>query len=308
MALLEDAGGDGLADVDIGPGPETLRDAVRDVCALGGWRVGSPGKVRIALVGGAGQSVASRGEAPALLCRVGQAVGPGVDLVVPGDEAALLVALDHRLGSERGRVVAVRGRSGGVGTSTIAAALAWQLGDRCVLVDADPAGGGAERLVGVSAPLVGGGGTLLARGAVDALPRWGEVALVRARPSGVAAVCEALARDARWVVVDVGRGAQVRADALIEVENGGISGISGREDDAGAATVHAPLAARVHVGRIPPARRGEGVVTVRVRSLRAPIRAIEAGFGPRPACSRRFARAVARMVKAVNECWDSDDE
>ncbi|HET9874029.1 MAG TPA: septum site-determining protein Ssd [Propionibacteriaceae bacterium] len=62
---------------------------------------------------------------------------------------ALADAAGSRLGS--GRLLAVIGGSGGAGASTLASGLAVvaaQLGQRCLLIDADPLGGGLDLLMG----------------------------------------------------------------------------------------------------------------------------------------------------------------
>lgn len=248
------------------------------VCALGGWSVGAGG-VLIACQSGVADA----------LCRVASAPGPGVDLVLPGDEAALLLTLDEALAPERGRVVAVGGLSGGAGTSTIAAALAWRLGG--VLVDADPLGPGATALVGIAAPhVVTDTAEVLGRGALAALPSWGPVAVVRAAPPATAAAVAALSRVSPWVVCDVGRASLECADVDVAVGRAGVA-------DAQA------WAARKRRGVLVVTGPGAGGVPgVRLRSLRAPARASAAGWGPRPSCSRAFARAIGRIAGQVQRC------
>jgi secretion/DNA translocation related CpaE-like protein len=84
--------------------------------------------------------------------------GPSVRLgapvaVLPGGASELLatVSAAGRRSAERGRVVAVVGGSGGVGASTVAAALAFvaaRSDRRAMVVDLDPLGGGLDLLVG----------------------------------------------------------------------------------------------------------------------------------------------------------------
>jgi secretion/DNA translocation related CpaE-like protein len=74
-------------------------------------------------------------------------------VLLPSGAGRLSTALADAtgLGAGKGQVVAVVGGSGGVGTSTVAAALAFvgaQRGLRTMLVDADPIGGGLDLLVG----------------------------------------------------------------------------------------------------------------------------------------------------------------
>lgn len=292
--------------VSIGEGPQPLRQAVADVCALGGWAVG-PGGIQVACSPGVSDAC----------CRVGQTPGPGIDVVLPGDEDALLVALEDALAMHRGRVVAVRGSAGGVGTSSIAAALAWRLGG--VLVDADPAGPGVHTLLGLEPVYAGGGtGAILAGGARARLPRWGDVAVVRtggrwcgagtepgagedgsagagcAGEAGVAGnaaasgVAAALAREVDWVVCDVGRGRYPAPDREVCVSRA-IPGETARNSVTDG--VVRVLVGSRRVGRCP------GVVGV--PSLRGPARAVAGGWGPRPDASRSFARAIARLAREV---------
>lgn len=134
-------------------------------------------------------------------------------------------------GEPAGKVVAVVGASGGVGASVLAVALARQAARsdlRCVLVDADATGGGLDLVVS-SEPLVGSRwadlaqarGRLASSALIDALPRYGEVALLShgTEPVDVAAeamtsVIAAARGGSDLVVLDLPR--QLLDDALAE--------------------------------------------------------------------------------------------
>jgi len=94
------------------------------------------------------------GDQPRLaeLCRWSVQLHAAV-ITVPEGAAALSSALATvRSGAGRGVVVTLVGGSGGVGTSTLAAGLAWSAARRglaTLLVDLDPLGGGLDLLVGV---------------------------------------------------------------------------------------------------------------------------------------------------------------
>ncbi|MBD3689580.1 hypothetical protein H8R18_08640 [Nanchangia anserum] len=270
------------ADVTIGPGPESLRAALAEVCALGGWSTGPGGLVLACCEGGAD------GEGP-IAFRIGQAPGPGIDFVIPGDEPALLVALDHALAPSAGHVVTVRGLAGGVGTSLLAAALAWRLG--AVLVDADPAGPGATHLVGIDAVAlsVSDGGVLAA--ATETLSSWGPVRVARVE-GNVEAACAALARMCAWVVCDVGRGSGW-GDVTVGV---------GRVGVVEAATLSRTGTPDV-LALVDTRRRCRASCrVVPVPSLTAPIRSIGGGWGPRPTSSRGFARCLRQLEREVRAC------
>jgi secretion/DNA translocation related CpaE-like protein len=97
--------------------------------------------------------VVSRGDPPPSLWR--HAVGVGAEHVValPDGEAWLVSALADAVegATQCGRVLAVLGGRGGAGASVLAAAVAVAAaadGDRVMLVDCDPLGGGLDLLLG----------------------------------------------------------------------------------------------------------------------------------------------------------------
>jgi hypothetical protein len=113
-----------------------------------------------------------------------------------------------------GPVLGVLGAVGGVGTSTLAAALAHVAAG--VLVDTDGAGGGIDVLLGIEGvPGARWSGVRLAGGRLDpsafadGLPRWGRAhvlaADVRPRAEDVATVLAAAAASGAPAVVDLGR-------------------------------------------------------------------------------------------------------
>ena len=114
-------------------------DAAAAVAALG-----LPARRGLLLVG--------RDEAPAAACTYSTELGAAV-LTLPTGAEALAAAVGGRGGRRpgSGRLVAVTGGCGGVGSSTWAAALAVvgaRSGTRTALVDLDPRGGGIDLLLG----------------------------------------------------------------------------------------------------------------------------------------------------------------
>lgn len=72
-------------------------------------------------------------------------------IVLPEGRAWLSSVLTHSVAGGMGRLIAVLGGSGGVGASTLAAALAWRVasaGSSVALVDIDRLGGGIDLLLG----------------------------------------------------------------------------------------------------------------------------------------------------------------
>ncbi|HET7529598.1 MAG TPA: septum site-determining protein Ssd [Mycobacteriales bacterium] len=96
-------------------------------------------------------AVLARGDEPAGW-RAAVLLGAEQVAVIPGDEHALLAGvLSARAGGVGPRVVACLPATGGAGASTVAAGLAAaaaRAGTPTLLVDADPAGGGLDMLVG----------------------------------------------------------------------------------------------------------------------------------------------------------------
>jgi hypothetical protein len=124
-------------------------------------------------------------------------------------------------------LIAVVGASGGVGCSTVAAHLAWAAhADRACLVDADLDGGAIDVTVGVDhvlGPRWGDFGSLrgTADGAaiLDVLPRTSRYAVLAAGHGGappevVQSVLTGLREACGFVVLDVGRPANLRRELL----------------------------------------------------------------------------------------------
>lgn len=130
-------------------------------------------------------------------------------------------------------VVAVLGASGGVGTSTLAAALAGHASGPDhpgILVDLDPGGGGLDLLLGIEQQpgarweeLASVGGRVDSHVLVDALPKvddvrvlsWSTEAGLDPDLAAVTTVVESLAAGRGRVVLDAGRGVDLRAQALL---------------------------------------------------------------------------------------------
>lgn len=163
-----------------------------------------------------GVVLASRRRERAALNEMAVAMGAEHVVTLPDDEAWLVdrlaVAGDGQPG---GVVVPVVGCRGGAGASTLVAATAMQaveMGLRCVVVDADPAGADLDLLDMVGEPglrwsdLAASGGRLPAGALAAALPQRSGVALLRAGdPVALVPVVDALARAFDLVLVDMPR-------------------------------------------------------------------------------------------------------
>jgi secretion/DNA translocation related CpaE-like protein len=154
-----------------------------------------------------------------------RAVEIGAERVVrlPDDESWLLAraAGAVRAPVDRGWLVAVGGSCGGAGASTVAAAVALAAAPDCVLVDADPWGGGLDLLLGVEGveglrwpELAGVRGRLAGDALLAGLPEVDGVSVLAASRStpitvtgeALTAVVEAIRGEGVPVVVDLPRG------------------------------------------------------------------------------------------------------
>ncbi len=258
-------------------------------------------------------------------------------LAVPDDLDRLSELLSDLDRPRQGRVVAVTGGSGGVGTSVTATALALRAAvGPTLLVDLDPWGPGLGRVLGGRPgegitwdDLSGVDGRLSASELAAALPRDGDLALLTWPDDGavplddrlVAEVVAAGARGHDWVVVDCPRGAARSPDLLglcdlvLLLVAGTVAGV------ASAARVAAPLrAAGAPVGLV--VRAGGGAVPGAEvsRLLGLPLVAevghdrrlgehVDAGLGPVRGRRSSLVRAVDGVLalleddRAVGEPW-----
>lgn len=212
------------------------------------------------------------------LWRAAVAVGARAVLTLPRERRALL---DHlaALGEDAGagaRTVAVVGACGGLGTSSLAAALALAAArsTTALLVDGDPLGGGLDLLLGLEGePGLRWGDVSGARGSVrpavlaQHLPRLGRAAVLSCSrgapavldPDAVAVVLDAGRRGHGCVVLDLARHldeaarvALAAADVLLLVTSAGVRGAAAAQ---AVLAVAAPLVADVRLVVRAPAGR-----------------------------------------------------
>lgn len=225
---------------DVAPDPTAARAAwpgaplvvVGDDVADALVRVAVPRRADVALVG---TDLDDAG-----VWQRGVALGAEHVVFLPDGEEWLVERLaEAARGGPRGRVVGVVGGRGGAGATTLAVALAVAArrgGEQVLLVDADPLGGGLDLALGAEAapgarwPQLTGG-RLTTAVLDDALPRFGELAVLSAGrddvpvpPERVAALIDTARRAAELVVVDLprqaddaARAALVRCDAVLLV-------------------------------------------------------------------------------------------
>ncbi|MEJ2869550.1 septum site-determining protein Ssd [Actinomycetospora sp. OC33-EN08] len=186
-----------------------------------------------------GVVVLCRGDPPGSVWEPAVAVGAEHVVSLPEGEQWLVTALSEIEGEVPdggpGRVVCVLGGRGGAGASVLAAAIAVRArdeGDRVLLVDCDPLGGGldlvvgAEQLDGLRWPgLALGGGRVAAASLHDALPSADGPLTVLAcdrhgpgpAPEAAVAVVTAGRRAGDTVVCDLPRHLTEAATAVLEV-------------------------------------------------------------------------------------------
>lgn len=171
------------------------------------------------------------------LCSLSARVGAAV-VVLPEHRAVLGGLVQIGAGADReGRMVAVRGASGGAGASTVAAGLAWRAartGRRCAVVDLDPYGGGLDLVLGAESEpgwrwpdLAAVTGQLV--DIAERLPQVDEVTVVSAGRHGAVTVPSATAvdsvlngclREHDLVITDLGRSLpdELAAEALARAD------------------------------------------------------------------------------------------
>lgn len=262
------------------PTPGTLLVGADQVAAVA--RSSVVGRAEVHLVGGVGDQ--------ARLCEWSAALGAAV-IVLPDGLRWLASALSGARDTRAAAVLAVVGASGGLGTSTLAAGLAWvasERGSRAALVDLDPGGGGADLLFGLERqPGWRWPGLTAADGFLgdlhDHLPHTDQLAVVshdRRDPTSVSAtaavaVLRSLSRSHDVVVADAGSRpgpaelAAIRAaDGALLVTSADVRGLAAAARQLQLIDAHLPMAAVL--SRIRPA--GAGVALIE-RTLRLPVAA-----------------------------------
>jgi secretion/DNA translocation related CpaE-like protein len=142
--------------------------------------------------------VVAAGRPGPLAYRAAAEVGASGVFGIPGDEAALLQRLAPTSGGSQshGRVLAVIGSSGGVGTSTLAAALALTpTAGATGLVDLDPGSGGLDVVLGMEGAPGVRWPDLVTDESID--PRWLVSAAPRHQPRGTQATVSLVSWDRR---------------------------------------------------------------------------------------------------------------
>lgn len=230
-------------------------------------------------------------------------------------------------GGGAAEVIAVLGGSGGVGASTLAAALAWRAADRgrsVALVDADPLGGGIDLLLGAERepgwrwPRFGAADGVLGD-LREFLPAIDEVTVLsmgrgpdpELGREPIAAVLGSLQRSFELIVVDPGRSdrpgcreALRRADRTVLLVGACVRGLAAAGHLVRAV---APAASEVVLRGLPGVRVPDDAVEealglpVRARLRHEPRLAVAADRGERPPLSQRRAglgRVCDRLLAA----------
>ena len=232
---------------------------------------------------------------------------------------------------QTGRVIGVVGARGGVGASTLAAALARRLaggrGGRVALADLDGAGGGIDVLLGVEGAqglrwpdLHGARGEVSGAELTAVLPRWSGVTVLsadRARPGApraevVADVLDALAASHDELVLDLGRGELAGRGSLERCAVVLVLAARDLRSVAGVLALRAAVLGAVADVRLVvrgPAPGGLGVlelahvVDLPVAVSMAPQPGLDAelerGGGPAPGHRSPLARAVDRLATGL---------
>ena len=231
--------------------------------------------------------------------RAAVAVGARAVLVLPAERRALLDLLGAQGGDPAASAptVAVLGACGGLGASSLAAALALSAGrsTSALLVDGDPLGGGIDLLLGLEdAPGLRWGDVAGARGSVrpavlaQNLPRLGSTAVLSCSrgapaaggldPDAVAVVLDAGRRGHGCVVLDVARhldeaarAALAAAGTLLVVTSTGVRGAAAAQAVLAAT---APLVGDVRLVVRAPAGRARTDPLALADALGVPLGAV----------------------------------
>lgn len=255
--------------------------------------------------------------------------------VIPLPEGAAWLATVLVEGSSRARapVVAVLGGSGGVGASTLAAALAQVGADRpdgAALVDVDPLGGGIDLLLGAEQtrgwrwPRLNGAEGQLGdlRAHLPVVDRVSVVSMARGHAldlarEPLAAVVAGLRSWHSLVVLDAGRSLSPAAREAVRLSTrqllvvaGGIRGVAAaRQTVAALGLERAELVLRRAPGGLPPDLVAEAVghpVLARLPEERTLAAAAERGEPPARGSRRRYRRVVARLLADLLEGTGND--
>lgn len=269
--------------------------------------------------------------------RLAVALGAGSVLELPEAEpwlAALLADLGDRVldragqpGAGGGPVVGVLGGSGGAGASVLAAALAATAGrgEPAALIDLDPLGPGAARLLGIDhvpgvtwSDLSGSRGRLGSQSLREALPRQGGVSVLGWRGAGerphpdpvlLREVVAAAARGHGLVLIDLPRSsagvvldASLHCDRLVLVSRASVGHVAATARVAevvGAGPAPVALVVRTHRGSASAAQVAQAVGLPLLAELpdhRRLDEHLDLGAGPVHRKRSPFARAIADLL------------
>lgn len=270
------------------------------------------------------------------LCEWSAALGAAVIVLPDGLRWLTAILAEGRNGRIAGRMVAVAGGSGGIGTSTLAAGLAWaaaEEGRRVALVDLDAGGGGLDLLLGLEQQPGRRWPALLdADGFLgdlhEQLPRLGSLAVLsHARgplsdvgPPAVTAVLRSLRRTHDLVVLDAGarpsaaEPAAVRGcDGAVLVCSPDLRGVAGAAQRMRGIDAQVPLA--VVVSRMRPgSHSGDAIghalglpVVATLPADRRVASGAEAGEPPGRTAGRGWRRACGTVLAGLRLVEDVDE-
>ncbi|MDF1487670.1 septum site-determining protein Ssd [Tessaracoccus caeni] len=248
-------------------------------------------------------------------------------LVLPdgGSRLAEVIASATSTSTSKAKVVALVGASGGLGTSTMAAALsltAADQGSRVALVELDPCGGGLDLLLGAETQrgfrwpdLLHAAGEL--EDLRESLPSVDGVAVVSAQrsthvavsPASVSAVLGSLRRTNDYVFLDCGREPRdhgAEADEMILLVGADVRGVSAARMRMATSGV-SPTVVMVRSGvgrRVPAGAVADAIglpLLAEVRHDAAVPKLAELGLPPRNGRARRLKRDVAAAWKGLRD-------